>query len=222
MLLSAMLYAAGYLTGLAAFLLMAWKRRLLTWGVVSLLGVGLVGGLASANLVQWLVSGDVGKTVLGGIAGGYLCVVLYKRYLGIRRPLGDLFAVAISAGEAVGRWGCFAAGCCYGRPSDAPWAVWQHEAYRHPGQAYLSLANLAILIILLVLERKHPPENTLFYSQGMLYCGSRFCIEFYRDTPILISGLSLAQWACAAGFVFFAIKMHRLMETIRRPYEAMS
>src|SRR5713226_7126471 len=116
LMVSAILYGAGYLTGLAAFLLMARKRRLLTWGVLSLLGVGLIGGLVCANLIQWLASGNAGKTVLGAIAGGYLSVFLYKRYLGIRRPLGDLFAVAISAGEAVGRWGCFAGGCCYGRP----------------------------------------------------------------------------------------------------------
>src|ERR1700683_3174832 len=105
--LSAACYAAGYLTGAIAFLLMARRRRLLTDGVMMLMVVGLVGGLASDNIAQRIVGGAAGKTVLGALAGGYLSVIVGKRILGIRRPLGDLFAVALSSGEAVGRWGCF-------------------------------------------------------------------------------------------------------------------
>jgi hypothetical protein len=120
--------------------------------------------------------------VLGAIAGGYLSVVLYKRHLGIERPTGDLFAVALCAGEAIGRWGCFFGGCCYGKPSHAAWAVWQHGAWRHPTQIYLSLASLLILGCLLLLERTDPRENALFYFQGLLYCVSRFVIEFFRAT----------------------------------------
>ena len=115
--LSSGCYALGYLTGLAAFVLMARRRQLATAGIMS---VGLIGGLAGANLAQWLFGGAAGKTVLGGIAGGYLTIILYKRYLGLRRPTGDLFAVAISAGEAVERWGCFFGGCCYGKACAVP------------------------------------------------------------------------------------------------------
>src|SRR5438128_6696554 len=112
MTLSSTFYALGYLTGLAAFAAMAARRKLLTAGMMQIMAAGLVGGLISANLVQWLAAGNAGKTVLGGIAGGYISVELYKRRLGIRRPTGDLFAVAICAGEAVGRFGCLFGGCC--------------------------------------------------------------------------------------------------------------
>jgi phosphatidylglycerol:prolipoprotein diacylglycerol transferase len=211
MTLSAWCYAAGYLTGIIAFAIMAWRRKLLTDGVLMLLGVGLLGGLASANLAQRFAAGSAGKTVLGAVAGGYLCVIVGKKLLGLRRPLGDLFAVGISAGEAVGRFGCFFGGCCYGKACALPWAVHQHDALRHPSQIYLSLANALILIVLLRFERARPPENALFYVQGTLYCASRFLIEFFRDSPSAFLNLSLAQWACIAGVLFFAYRFKRLM-----------
>jgi phosphatidylglycerol---prolipoprotein diacylglyceryl transferase len=211
-------YAAGYLTGLGAFWLMARRRRLATEGVFSLLAAGLVGGLVFANLAQWIFAGTAGKSVLGAVAGGYLTVALYKRYLGIRRPLGDLFAVALSAGEAVGRWGCFFGGCCYGRTCRLPWAIWQHDAWRHPTQAYLSLAAFGILLVLLAVERLRPPENTLFFLQGLLYCIARFGIEFLRDSPRLAGNLSLAQWVCLFGSLFFAVRLTQLLHATRRSY----
>ncbi|HLV81104.1 MAG TPA: prolipoprotein diacylglyceryl transferase family protein [Chthonomonadaceae bacterium] len=216
MTLSAICYGAGYLTGLTAFWWMACRRRLATQGVLLLMLAGLIGGLASANLAQRLVAGTEGKTVLGAVAGGWLCVALCKRGLGIRRPLGDLFAVALSAGEAVGRWGCFFGGCCYGRPTGVPWAIWQHGAWRHPTQVYLSLAALAILIALVRTERRSLPENGLFYLQGLLYCAARFLIECWRESPPLALSLSAAQWACLAGLGFFAWKAQGLKQPARR------
>jgi len=203
---SSLCYASGYLAGLLAFVWMAQRRGLATSGVLSAMGVGLIGGLAGANLAQWLATGSGGKTILGGVAGGYLAVFLYKRRIGLRRPIGDLFAVALCAGEAVGRWGCYFGGCCYGRPTSLPWAVWQHGALRHPTQIYLSLACFGILVILLWFERTGLPENGLFTLQGFLYCLARFAIEFWRDVPAGPGGLTTAQWACLAGAIFFAMK----------------
>lgn len=219
MTLSEGFYAAGYGVGVLAFLGMAWRRRLLTDGVLGLMAVGLIGGLVFANLAQRWIGGTAGKTVLGAVAGGYLCVVICKKLWGIRRPLGDLFAVAISAGEAVGRWGCFFGGCCYGKACHLPWAVWQEQAWRHPTQAYLSFANLAILVILLWLERQDPPENGLFFLQGLLYCIARFSIEFLRDNHPAALGLSLAQWACLVGGAYFGIRLFGLLRPARSAYE---
>ena len=217
MTLSAGCYALGYLTGLVAFVLMARRRNMATAGIMALMGAGLIGGLVGANLAQWVIGGTEGKTVLGGIAAGYLCVILYKRHLGITRSTGDLFAVAISAGEAVGRWGCFYGGCCYGKVCAAPWAIYQHGALRHPTQLYLSAANALILVTLLRFDKTNPPENALFYLQGVLYCAARFTIEFFRDGPPPVWGLTLAQWVCIAGFLFFAVKLKRLLRPAQLP-----
>ncbi|MBC8102769.1 MAG: prolipoprotein diacylglyceryl transferase [Cytophagales bacterium] len=208
------LYAAGYATGIAAFAWMARRRRLSTTGVWLLSFAALLGGLIGANLGQWIGSGGTaaGKTILGGIAGGYLAVFLAKRALGLRRPTGDLFAVALSAGEAVGRWGCFVGGCCHGKIGAVPWAIFQHGALRHPTQAYLSLAALLTLALLLWLEgRRVLRENGLFYVQGVLVCVLRFVIEFYREGNHTAMGLTTAQWVCLAGATVFGTLLSRLL-----------
>ena len=215
MTLSAGCYAAGYLTGLAAFAWMARRRGMATEGIFALLVAGIVGGLVCANLAQWLTTGTAGKTVLGGIAGGYVAVALAKKWLGIRRPTGDLFAVAICAGEAVGRWGCFFGGCCYGKQTGIAWAVWQHDAFRHPTQLYLSLSCLLILIVLVWLEVRRDktlPENALFCVQGALYCIARFGIEFWRAHPGSTALITSAQWACVAGLIFFVVRLWQLLK----------
>ncbi len=208
-------YAAGYAVGAGAFAWMASRRRMWTTGMASVLAVGLVAGLACANLAQWAFAHETGKSVLGAVAGGYFAVALYKRWLGLRRGTGDLFAVAISAGEAVGRFGCYFGGCCYGKAAHVPWAVWQHGEWRHPTQLYLAAAAAAILAVLLRVERAKPPENTLFYLQGVLYCTARFVIEFFRETNVSALGLSTAQWACAGGALFFGAMLARLLRRQR-------
>jgi phosphatidylglycerol---prolipoprotein diacylglyceryl transferase len=223
MTLSAVCYGLGYLTGVLAFVWMARRRGMATSGILALMQAGLIGGLLGANAAQWALGGAAGKTVLGGVAGGYLTVALFKRALGIRRPTGDLFAVALCAGEAVGRWGCFFGGCCYGKVCLFPWAVAQHGALRHPTQLYLSLACLLILACLLWSARRNPPENGLFYLQGLLYCGARFAVEFYREVGPLALGLTTAQWVCLAGMAFFGVRLRALVrERTRRVYTGTS
>jgi len=216
--LSTAFYVIGYSAGIAAFSWLARKRGIATEGIFILMAAGLIGGLIGANLTQYLATGLPGKTVLGGIATGYLCVVIAKRLLGIRRPTGDLFALGISAGEAIGRWGCFFAGCCGGKiaPRGLPWAVWQDGAWRHPSQAYDSIANAAIFVLLLRLLRRNPPENMLFFVQGVLYCAARFAIEYYRESSAAAAGLTLAQWACLAGFSYFGIRLALMVRSRRR------
>ena len=99
-----------------------------------------------------------------------------------------------------------------------PWGVWQHDAFRHPSQLYLSGANAAILCVLWRFERTRPPENAIFYLQGTLYCLARFMIEFFRDTTIAAIGLSAAQLACVAGFVFFALMFAHKMASPEASY----
>jgi phosphatidylglycerol:prolipoprotein diacylglycerol transferase len=206
----AICYGLGYLTGVAAFAWMARRRGFTSNGVWVIMQAGLIGGLAGANLAQWLLGSSAGKTVLGGILGGWLAVDVIKRRLRFTRPTGDLFAVALCAGEAVGRLGCFFGGCCFGKVTDVPWAVWQHGAHRHPTQLYLSVASLGVLGVLIVLERSRPLVNRVFCTQGSLYCLARFSIEFWREGGELLFGLTAAQVACMLGFFYFAVRLWRL------------
>jgi len=120
-----------------------------------------------------------GRTILGGVLGGWIAVELSKRHLGIRTPTGDAFALALAAGEAVGRIGCFFNGCCYGRESSLPWAVFQHGGWRHPTQIYSSLAAGAILVTLLV-ARTRVAKGQLFAIYLVLFGLARLGLEPLR------------------------------------------
>jgi phosphatidylglycerol---prolipoprotein diacylglyceryl transferase len=214
---AALIYALAYLAAVGAFAAMARRRGLATEGLRVLAGAALVGGLVGANLAQLLVAGAVGKTILGGFAGGYLAVVLMKRRIGLRRPTGDLFAVAFCVGEALGRLGCFVGGCCYGKVANVAWAVHDHAALRHPTQLYLSLAALGTLAVLLALERTRAlPENGLFYVQGLLLCATRLALTPLRDAS---AGDALAvTLACALGIAFFGYRLGRMLLASARPF----
>jgi phosphatidylglycerol---prolipoprotein diacylglyceryl transferase len=201
---ASVLYGLAYLVGALAFWLMARRRRLATEGIAMVAVAGLVGGLLGATIGQWvLTGGQPGKSVLGGWLGGWLAVWVTKKRLGLHRPTGDLFAVALMAGEAMGRWGCFVGGCCHGRACSLSWSVYQHDALRHPTQAYLSIACAATLVLLLLIERRRPAENTLFMLQGLVYPPLRFAVEFFRENERLHLGLSTAQWVCIGAFGYF-------------------
>lgn len=208
----------AYAVGMVVF---AWeaRRRSRVPGMATVLLAGLLGGVVGAKLAEWLLGGGPlfwrhplaildprmgGRTLIGGVLGGWLAVELAKRRLGIRRSTGDCFALALPAGEAVGRLGCFLNGCCYGVPANMPWAVWQHGAWRHPTQLYASLEALIILGILLALRANLPREGDLFKWYLFLYGWGRFGVEFLRERDLFAGGLSLAQWICL-GMILIAV-----------------
>lgn len=215
-LIAAPIYVCAYAAAALAFWQMARRRGMATDGIARVMAAGIIGGLAGANLLQLLATGLPGKTIEGGIVGGWLAVIWMKRRLGITRPTGDLFALAIPAGEAIGRIACFVGGCCYGKMTTFAVAVHDHGAWRHPAQLYLSLASVMTFAILTAIERRRIlPENGLFYLGGVLFCIDRFAIEFVRTSPPAALGLTLAQWLCSIGIVVFAWKLIALFPPLR-------
>ncbi|HUR19651.1 MAG TPA: prolipoprotein diacylglyceryl transferase family protein, partial [Vicinamibacterales bacterium] len=116
----------------------------------------------------------------------------------------------IALGHVVGRFGCLLAGCCYGRPTDVPWAITFTDPLAaqnvgtplgiplHPTQMYDAGAELIILAVLLFTERKGKPfAGRTFWLYLLLYGISRFIIEFYRGDPnrdTVMAGLSTSQF----------------------------
>lgn len=111
-----LLYAACMVAALVTGIVLRRRSRLPArqrWGVA--IGA-IVGGALAAKLPFVLLGRDgffsaeawfgEGKTILAGLAGGYLGVELAKLLLGVRAKTGDGFAVPLAAAMAVGRWGC--------------------------------------------------------------------------------------------------------------------
>ena len=108
----------------------------------------------------------------------------------------DVFAPGIALGHVTGRLGCLAAGCCYGKPTDVPWAIIFTNPLAaanvgtplgiplHPTQIYEAGAELLILVLLLATERRGRPfAGRTFWAYMFLYAVSRFVIEIYRGDP---------------------------------------
>lgn len=203
------LTAAGFAVGALVYLWLTRRDGVGTEGTRYILLAGLCGGVFGARLTEWLCDGAIfthpeaflslgngGRTLVGGILCGWLAVEWTKRRLGIRRSTGDYFALALAAGESVGRLGCFVNGCCYGTPTSVSWAVYQHDAWRHPSQLYMAGSALLIFLGLLWYRRQQPATGQVFRLWLVLFGASRFVLEGFRDRPILFAGLSLAQIVC--------------------------
>ena len=133
----------------------------------------------------------------GGLILAVAVALFYIRR--VRLPLWtttDVFAPGIALGHVVGRFGCFFAGCCWGKPTTVPWAITFHNPFAalntgtpldvplHPTQLYEAGAEALILAILLFTEsrgRRYPGRT--FWLYMLLYAISRFIIEFYRGDP---------------------------------------
>ena len=101
----------------------------------------------------------------------------------------DIIAPYISLGQSIGRLGCFAAGCCYGAPSNVPWAVVFTDPNTlaipniplHPAQLYSSALNLTIFFILRWLYKRKTFDGQVFGSYLVLYSVARFIVENFRS-----------------------------------------
>jgi phosphatidylglycerol---prolipoprotein diacylglyceryl transferase len=148
-----------------------------------------------------------GKTIVGGLLGGWIGVELVKRIRGIRSRTGDLFAVPLCLGIAIGRIGCFLAGLAddtYGTPTTLPWGIDFGDGIpRHPTQLYEILFLAALAFILHRYNRRPHPEGATFRLFLAAYLAWRLLIDFIKPQP-LVHGLNLIQWSCIAGLLALA------------------
>ncbi len=186
-------------------------RQRVTVGVGAFVGA-MLGAKLPFALSDWqeLVNGAAwfgdGKTILTGLAGGYLGVVVAKWALDIHARTGDSFAMPVAASVAVGRLGCFVAGCCYGRPTDLPWGVVfaQHGGVpRHPTQLYEAAFHALMAWLLYLCQRAGMFQGNLMKLYIVAYAVFRFFTELIRDEQPLWLGLSGYQWAALALVVTF-------------------
>ena len=163
----------------------------------------------------WLANG---KTILTGMAGGYLAVEVVKWLLQIETKTGDTFAAPVAVAVAIGRLGCFRAGCCYGEPTDLPWGVvfpTIDSLPRHPTQIYESLFHVGAAALLLGCAQQGWFRHNLLKLYLMTYAAYRFATEWLRPEPPFALGLTAYQFASAAIVIVMAMLWHRDATPIR-------
>lgn len=238
--------AAAYLVGLQFALVRARSRGLDPNRVMDLGIWIIVSALVGAKLLLLVVEWDTyGRSLselwtlvrsAGVFYGGLIVAVAVALFYMWRHRMAvwsvtDVFAPGIALGHVIGRLGCFFAGCCFGRPTSVPWAVTFHSQYAaqnvgtplnvplHPTQLYEAGAELLILGLLLVTERRGRtfPGRT-FWTYLLLYGISRFVIEIYRGDARGSIGIFSTSQVISLLIVPFSIAM--LLYLARRPAPA--
>jgi phosphatidylglycerol---prolipoprotein diacylglyceryl transferase len=155
--------------------------------------------VAQLTNLQYLAGG---QTIVGGLIGGWLGVEWQKRQIGIRQPTGDLFAIPIALGAAVGRIGCFLSGLpdgTYGVPASVPWAIDFGDGIpRHPTALYESAFMFVLAFALMRLERR-AALGELFLGLIAAYLAFRAVVDFWKPGVALVAGLTAIQLACVLG-----------------------
>jgi phosphatidylglycerol:prolipoprotein diacylglycerol transferase len=157
-----------------------------------------------------------GLVFYGGLLGALAVGSWYiKRHQLPLWKLADILAPSIAVGQAIGRLGCFAAGCCYGKETDVAWAVTFADPYclaptgisRHPTQLYSSGTALLIFFLLLIVYRFHRFRGQVFWSYVALYSVGRFILEYFRTDErgvISLLGQTLSTSQFISGIAFVA------------------
>ena len=213
-----MLEASGYVAG---YMVYRWMRgrhgdalnNEVRWGVIAAAAIGaLVGARVLGLLEQAPMVGlhwdellqPGGKTIVGGLLGGWIGVELLKIVQGVKARTGDLFAVPLCVGIAVGRLGCFFAGLAddtYGTPTTLPWGVdFGDGVRRHPTQLYEFLFLIVLGWALWKWYERPHAEGQVFRGFLAAYLGWRVVIDFIKPQP-LWHGLEVIQWACLVGLL---------------------
>jgi phosphatidylglycerol:prolipoprotein diacylglycerol transferase len=136
--------------------------------------------------------------LIGGVAIGAAVFVLYCRRHGLPTlALADAIVAPLAVAQAVGRLGCFSAGCCYGTPSDGSLAVTFTQAVAaaqtgvplniplFPTQLTEMSVDLLLAILLTWMWRKRiSPPGTVLWTYVLSYACLRFLIEFLRGDTV--------------------------------------
>jgi phosphatidylglycerol:prolipoprotein diacylglycerol transferase len=139
---------------------------------------------------------QAGGVFYGGVITALVVSIWYIRKH--RMPwlrTADAFAPGLALGHSIGRLGCFAAGCCYGKHTDLPWGVTFSNPVAnlvvgtplniplHPTQIYEFLVEVGNFLILLWLYKHKKFDGQVIGAYLFLYGFARYFLEFLRDDP---------------------------------------
>jgi phosphatidylglycerol---prolipoprotein diacylglyceryl transferase len=212
--------ALGVLVAALVVALEARRRQLWSEELLVALTAGLVGGALGMRASGLLRSLDPAagpslatawqygaKSILGGLTGAYLGVLIGKRLIGYRVRTGDVFAPAVALGMAIGRIGCLLTEPP-GRATTLPWGITLSAEQiartpgclgcrpgvpMHPSFGYeIAFQLLAFAAVLWLRPRVSVPGALFtFYLGG--YAVFRFAVEFTRANEVVALGLTRGQ-----------------------------
>lgn len=231
------LIAIAFLTGLAITNQLARRAGLPPDKITNLAVYCAMAGIAGAKLFMFLF--DIGDYIrdpgqifsmatlqaAGVFHGGFIVALIFAYLYLDRQKLPvlktmDVFAPGIAIGQAIGRWGCFAAGCCWGKVCYLPWGVRFRSNFAspvpldkplHPVQLYESAADLFIFFLLYRQFGRSHRSGQIIGLYLVLYSTARFIIEFFREhEQALVGPFSLTQWIALALLLLGIVVLLRI------------
>jgi len=181
----------------------------------------ILGGVLGARLItSWEVIDEVQaaglpftyvvthgpKSIIGGLAGAFLAVVLAKRALGYTASTGDYYVVAVPLALAIGRVGCFLSELPLGTPTVLPWGMTVSpeaaaafprcpgcDGPMHPSMLYEIGFQLAAFAVLWRWSPVFPVRGDTLKAYLLVYGLFRFNVEWVRGNEVQVAGLTGPQ-----------------------------
>ncbi|MFQ5700418.1 MAG: prolipoprotein diacylglyceryl transferase [Acidobacteriota bacterium] len=243
-----LLLAIGFLLALLVAIRQARREGVPSDIISDLWIISLLSGVLGAKLLLYLLdfryyvqhpSAILSTLRSAGVWYGGLILAVAACLVAVRRRgldawlIGDILAPAIILGQAVGRLGCFAAGCCYGKPTGLAWAVTftskraneitgvPLDVPLHPTQLYHSAANLLGFLILMTLAARKRFRGQVLLVYLIYYAVVRAILEIFRDDPRgSFAGLSTSQLiSIIVGLVAVVLYVRRARSAGARPFK---
>ncbi len=221
------LYLFAVYAGFAIVLWERYRRKLpiapmltvMVWGLLfAIVGSKLL-TLTSKEIFYSIKTGSIltihERVYIGWLIGGMIGIKIFRKILGFKFDLFDIFAFALPVGFALMRIGCLFGGCCFGKPTNLPWAIAyapnspcynyhlhshliQSSATKslmvHPAQVYEIIAMILIILLLFYIKRYLKKPGNLGYTYLALHSIFRFFIDFTKEGGIYLYGLKSMQW----------------------------
>jgi phosphatidylglycerol:prolipoprotein diacylglycerol transferase len=178
-----------------------------------------------ADPAQLLGLARAGGVFLGGFLAAVIAgFVMLKRYKLHALPTFDVIVPSLALGQAIGRLGCFFAGCCWGRSCDLPWAITYTDPTAHanlgtplhmavhPTPLYAAAFNFALFGLLVWIYRQRPAPGRVFACYLVVYGCGRFLLELTRGDEargLYFDGMLSTSQLISAGMVVLGIALYR-------------
>jgi phosphatidylglycerol:prolipoprotein diacylglycerol transferase len=222
--------ALGVFAAVAVFATEARRRGAVNEQSLVAVAGALIGGTIGMRLSGWVRHLDFSsnptmaqawefgsRSILGGLLGAYLGVLIAKRIGGFRGKTGDLFAPAVALGMAIGRIGCHLTEAP-GRPTGLPWGVHAPATVpecpgclagqaMHPSFLYEVGFQLAAFAVLLWLRSRIHQPGELFVIYIAAYAVFRFVVEFVRANETVWLDLTRPQWFLLPSLTVIGVRL---------------
>lgn len=231
----------GLVVGVALYYRALRRDQVLDPRIITISLAAIVGGALGARLItSWEVIGEAQaaglpftyvvthgpKSIIGGLAGGYLAIVLTKRVLGYRLSTGDHYVVAIPLALAIGRVGCFLSELPLGTPTDLPWGMTISpeaaaafarcpgcDGPMHPSMLYEIGFQLAAFVVLWRWAPLLQVRGDTLKAYLLAYGVFRFNVEWVRGNEVQFAGLTGPQLVLIPLIALLALHFVRQIRT---------